>query len=466
MQRLGAQPPGFADFVHQVRPSFQWHRHCSVLADVLEGVASGKLRRVMVFMPPRHGKSELISRLFSAYYLRLHPAAHIGVCAYGASLAATLSRAARDNYLASGGAVRPDAAAASHWQTPAGGVFWSAGAGGPITGKGFHLGIIDDPIKNSEEAASETIREKLWEWYTSTFLTRQQPEGAGILLVQTRWHEDDLAGRILQQGDGGQPWHVVNLPALCEDPRTWPAGWTCEPDWRQPGEALSPSTFSEERLLSLRRQAGERVWAALYQQRPAPLEGGLFRRSWFTIVGAAPRAVRRIRYWDRAGTQDGGDYTAGVLMSRTEDGRFVIEDVVRGQWSAGERDRVMRQTAEIDGRSVSQWTEQEPGSSGKDAAASFVRLMAGFDARSETHRTNKAVRAAPLAAQAEAGSVLLLQGAWNAAFIEEMCLFPNGSHDDQADGASGAFNRLTDPPERSVYAPSFASAARKGDKRV
>ena len=459
--RLSGHPvTSFKEWVTGIRPTYRWYAHCIQLSETMQRVAEGNQRYTMIFMPPRAGKSELVSRLFPAYYLCNHPQHFVGLCSYSASLADTLSRAAKDNFLLAGGRLRPDSCSVKYWQTDRGGGFWAAGVGGPATGKGFHLGIIDDPIKNAEEAASAAIREKMRDWYQSTFLTRQQPEGGSIVLVQTRWHEDDLAGWLLSRQDGSG-WHIVNLPAIAETRTDFPAGCTVEPDWRQPGDPLIPETFPLERLKKIRLQVGERVWQALYQQRPTALQGGLFHRSWFTIVDVMPKTVRRIRYWDRAATADGGDWSVGLLMSLTVDSLFVIEDVVRMQVSTGERDRLIRQTAELDGKSTVIWTEQEPGSSGKDSALSFIRLLAGFAVHTETHRTDKVVRASPLASQAEAGNVRMLRGAWNGAFLEEVCMFPAGKHDDQVDAASGAFNRLCDPPERTAYMPQFAKAKQR-----
>ncbi|RME24447.1 MAG: terminase, partial [Candidatus Zixiibacteriota bacterium] len=161
----------FREYIQRVNPRFKFYRHIEKLIAVLQRVADGEINRLMVFMPPRHGKSETVSRLFSAYYLYKHPERWVGINSYAAELAYTLSRNARENYVAGGGALKNDAAAVKHWETGKNGGLWAAGVGGPITGKGFHLGIIDDPLKNAEEAASDTIRAKQKDWYRSTFST-------------------------------------------------------------------------------------------------------------------------------------------------------------------------------------------------------------------------------------------------------------------------------------------------------
>jgi predicted phage terminase large subunit-like protein len=176
-------------------------------------------------------------------------------------------------------------------------------------------------------------------------------------------------------------------------------------------------------------------------------EGGMFQRHWFDLVDAAPADAERCRSWDKAGTVGGGDYSAGVLMSRTPDGIFYIEDVIRGQWGAFERERIIKQTTEADAarygtRKYSVLLEQEPGSGGKHSAEITIKALVGYTVKAERPTGEKEARARPLASQAEAGNVRIVRGAWNRAYIDEICLFPTGSHDDQVDATSGAFNRL------------------------
>ena len=444
----------FCGFVERVNPSLLQYEHVVKLIDVLQRVADGAIDRLMIFEPPRHFKSETVSRLFTAYYLMCHPERWVGLNSYAAQLAYTLSRNARDYYKRAGGKLNPGKTGVEQWETAQGGGLWAAGVGGPITGLGFHLGIVDDPIKNAEEAASPTVREKQRDWYRSTFYTRQAP-GAAIIMIQTRWHEDDLSGWLLSE-EGGEDdlpehWHIVNLPALAEAPHEFPATCTVEPDERAEGEALCPERYPAERLRRIERRVGSYFFGALYQQRPTALEGGLFKRGWFDIVQAAPAQARRVRYWDKAAAT-GGDYTAGVRIAEAA-GIYYVEDVQRGRWTPGERERIIRQTAELDAAAVGHvdiWIEQEPGSGGLESAQASIRNLAGFSVHAERPTGDKAVRAEPLAAQAEAGNVLLLQGAWNAAYIDELCSFPYGAHDDQVDASSGAFGRLAGKGRTSI----------------
>lgn len=448
----------FREFVSLVNPRYRWFKHCEVLGDVLQRVADGEISRLMIFMPPRHGKSEETSRLFSAYFLWRYPERKVGLCSYSAGLAYTLSRAAKDFYLAGGGELRNDAKAVKQWETPQGGMFWAAGVGGEATGKGWHLGIIDDPLKNAEQSQSQVIREKQKEWFQSTFSTREEPEGGALIFILTRWNEDDLAGWQLMQElgkeeDETENWHIVNFPALAEaEAPEFPASCTVEPDWRQPGEALCPERYNLKKLKRICAQVGAYFWNALFQQRPRPLEGAFFKAAWFkNIVGAVPADCKFVRYWDKAGSDGRGDYTVGVLMARwlDEDGipTFFIVDVVRGQWEAIEREQKIRQTAMMDVSrygedKVKIWMEQEGGSGGKESAQASKRRLAGYSVQVETVTGDKAVRADPFRTQASEMNVKLVRGDWNVAYVNELTAFPNGRNDDQVDASSGAFNKL------------------------
>src|SRR5688572_2006349 len=185
----------FREFVARVAPHYQWYKHCEVLGDVLQRVADGELSRVMIFMPPRHGKSELTSRLFSAYYLHCHPERWVGLCSYTGELAHGLSRNAKDYYCEAGHSLKLGARAAKGWETGAGGGMWASGVGGSITGKGWHLGIIDDPVKGALQANSPKLRNRQREWYQSSFLTREEA-------VEGRT-EDGSVG-VWEAGRGGE----------------------------------------------------------------------------------------------------------------------------------------------------------------------------------------------------------------------------------------------------------------------
>lgn len=437
----------FQAFVAIANPRFRWYKHCVKIARVLVRVANGELKRVMIFAPPRHGKSELLSRLFSAYYLSLFPDRWVGINSYAADLAYTLSRSARENYLANGHPVKDDAAAVKHWETEEGGGLWAAGVGGPITGKGFHLGIIDDPIKNAEEAASETVQKGQQDWYSSTFYTREEPDAA-IVIMMTRWNEKDLCGWLLEQENEEEPehWHVVSFAAIKEEEEPkLPEGCTLEPDDREPGEPLCPERYPIAKLKKIAKRIGVYFWNALYRQRPTAKEGNMFKLHQLPIVDAAPVEAKRVRYWDLGGSDSTqADYSVGCLMSKTPEGLFYIEDIERGQWSPKERNEKIKATAKADDRKFGQipvWIEKVPGLA-VEVIDNIVRLLAGHAVHTEMARKDKETRADPLSSQCEAGNVKVLDGAWSVAFRNELTSFPHGANDDQVDAASGAFSKL------------------------
>lgn len=452
MRRRKAARPGltFASFVDLVsNGKYQWYPYCVRLAHVLQRVADGKITRLMVFMPPRHGKSEIVSRLFSAYFLYRYPERFVGLNSYAADLAYTFSRAAKDNYLYADGVIRGDARSVKHWETGAGGGMWAAGVAGPIAGKGFSLGIIDDPTKNAEEAASETIRKKQKAWFDSTFSTREEP-GAAIVIIQTRWHEDDLSGYILtKEEQEPEHWHIIHFEAIKEaESPEYPETCTIEPDLREEGEALAPLRYPIEKLKKFLNRIGSYFFGALFQQRPKPHEGNLFKRDWFELVDFIPDRCRRIRYWDKAGTEGGGAFSCGVLLAYDPQAKcYFIEDLVRGQWSAGRREAIILQTAQLDaaayGRlNVEIWIEQEPGSGGKESAENTIKNLGGFTVKADRPTGDKVLRARPLAAQAEAGNVKVKNAKWTRDYLERMGAFPFGAYKDDTDATSGAFNKF------------------------
>lgn len=464
-RRRRAKPPlTFPQFVDLVsNGKYQWYPYCVRLAHVLQKVADGDILRLMVFMAPRYGKSELVSRLLSAYFLYRYPHRWVGINSYAADLAYTFSRAAKDNYLYADGVLRGDASAVKHWETSKGGGMWAAGVGGPITGKGFDLGIIDDSTKNAEEAASEKIRKKQKDWFDSTFSTREEPGGA-IVLIGTRWHEDDLFGYVLaKENDEPEHWHIVHFEAIKEAevnlsipkedrPKNtrpeYPETCTIEPDPREEGEALAPLRYPIEKLKKFANRIGSYFFGALFQQRPGPHEGNIFKRDWFELITHVPARCRRVRYWDKAGTEDDGAFSCGVLVAFDPQTKiYYIEDLVRGQWSAARREAIIKQTADLDAVAygklrVEIWVEQEPGSGGKESAEATIANLAGFIIKADRPTGDKVLRARPLAAAAEVGNVKVKNASWTRDYLDRMGAFPYGTYKDDADATSGGFNKL------------------------
>lgn len=394
----------------------------------------------MLFMPPRHGKSETATIRFPVYCIEKQPTTRFIIGAYNSDLAIKFSRRsrsiARERF-----ALSNERSTAADWETPQGGGMRAVGVGGGVTGHGANVIIIDDPIKSFEEASSLVYRDKVWNWYTNDIYTRREPD-ASMILIQTRWHMDDLAGRILSSEDA-KNWTVVLLPAEAE---------ADDPLGRVVGEALCPERFDLNALAEIKTVLGSNRYAALYQQRPVPAEGGLFKRRWFgEPLEVLPSGGRLARYWDSAATDGGGDYTVGALMAKLQD-RFFVADIERGQWSPGTRDQTMLRIAKADQERygyVKYFCEQEPGASGVSAVSAFVKMLAGFSAHGRVASGNKEVRAEPLAAQAEIGNVKLIRGVWVPAYLDELCSFPQGTHDDQVDASSGAFNELAGGKSRN-----------------
>lgn len=398
----------------------------------------------MVFLPPRHSKSETVSRLFPAYCLSKYPEKWVGLCSYGIDLARTLSRNARANFVESGGTLAQSAKAVTHWETLAGGGMWAAGVGGAITGKGGHYLVIDDPVKNAEEAQSEVVLEKHRDWYDSTFYSRQEPNAA-IVVVQTRWSDSDLSGWLLENEANEDPegWYIVNLPAIAEEEREFPESCTVHPDWRKEGEALCPERYPIEKLLKILKRIAGYWWDALYQQRPTPRAGSFFHVDKFRIVEVAPAGLMECRAWDIAATEDGGAYTVGVKTAGPDsEGKFYVLDVVRGRWETGKRNAIIRQTAELDGIGCKVRLPQDPGAAGVDMANSFLRLLMGFWVLVERVTGKKESRADPMSAQINGGNYCLVRGDWNKEFINEYRQFPRGKYCDQVDAGADAFSEL------------------------
>ena len=441
------------DFIRFTYPNydFGWFNEelAAALTKFVQDVVDGKQPRLMIFAPPRSGKSEQVSRRLPAWALGKHPDLQFIGSSYSADLANRMSRDVQriiesDNYAHVFPDVKlPNKGSTSHTRTQDlfeivghKGAYRAAGVGGGITGMGADIGVIDDPVKDAKEANSKTFRDSVWEWYTTTFYTRLSPK-SGVLLCMTRWHEDDLAGRLLkaaESGDGDK-WQVIDYPAIAEE----------DERYRKKGEALHPERFPIERLEKIRTAVGSRSWNALYQGRPTAKEGDIFKTEMLQVVDAIPAGVitEQVRAWDFAATKGDGDYTVGVLMGKGSDNRFYILDVVRGQYSALEVENILKATASRDGYMVKIHMPQDPAAAGKGDAQRKVGLLAGFDVKAERMNGDKVTRATGFAAQVEAGNVVMLRGAWNKELKDELNDFPLGAHDDQVDAASDAFNELS-----------------------
>jgi predicted phage terminase large subunit-like protein len=454
-------PAGFAREASAGR--WECPPHLELLNRKLVELAARRVEGLVVEMPPRHGKTLFGSNWFPAWYLGTFPDHQVILVSHGQDFAEEQSAkvqaiVAEHGKRYFGIEVDPRMTAASRWgiRQHAGGMR-AVGIGGQLTGRGADLLVMDDLVRDSEDALSEASRRRNRDWLESTAFTRLEPGGV-VVLSNTRWHEQDPAGLILAGEVGSHVrWEELRLPALAEDD---------DPLGRPPGEALWPARYPRAKLESIRASneanagASAYWWDALFQARPLPKSGGMFQAEWFegaNLVTQVPLQADRVRYWDRAASHGKGDYTVGTLMAC--DGKYwYVEDVIRGRWAEGDRDSIVRHAAESDdaryGR-VAVRGEQEPGSSGKDAAAAFVRMLAKHDVLCAPVTGSKETRARAYAAQCQFGNVKFLRGApWLAEFVREHVGFPRGKHDDQIDSVAGAFNCLCDIGEEFAAAVS------------
>lgn len=330
--RIAAARGNLLQFCQYTMMGYAPGHHHRVLCDALERVARGECLRLMVMMPPRHGKSEIASRRFPPWYLGAFPGREIIAASYNADLASDFGRDVRNiiqsqeyKELFPSTELAADSQAANKWHTSAGGVYVAAGVGGGLTGRGAHVLLIDDPVKDREDAESSLSRQRVWDWYTSTAYTRLMPGGA-VILIQTRWHTDDLAGRLLDtyQKFGGDQWEVICMPAMGEQGALWP-------DW-----------YPEKELERIRSVIGPRDWAALYQQTPIAEGRSEFKRDWLqwyhgTLTGAGMNTYILV---DPAGAKKlTSDRTAMWVVGLNEDGNYYLLDFVYDRLNLPERIR-------------------------------------------------------------------------------------------------------------------------------
>lgn len=433
------------------RGTYQRYRHVEVMDQAIqETIECGG--RLILSASVRHSKSQTASRWTPARFIGANPDKRVILAGHQAEFAAAWGRAARDILTEHGPdefgiAVSRRSVAANRWDIEGheGGMI-TVGVGGSPIGRGADLMIIDDPIKSYQDAMSPLVRKRVQDWWTGTMASRIEPGGA-VILCMARWHEDDLAGFLLREDP--EHWRELRLPAVCDDPDSDPLG-------RGLGEPLWPERWPKEDLDRRRREVslslGEVVWLAQYQQRPAPPGGGMFpEKKWrFTRYKRLPAELRWVRAWDLAATDGKGDYTASCRMARLEDGRVVIDGVVRGQWDSFTVRQEMRRAAAEDPEGTEIEIPQDPGQAGKDQAQQLAAMLAGHNVSVKPVTGSKEVRATGYAAQQQAGNVALVVGDWNGAWVAEHAAFPRGTHDDQVDAAATAFNALVGSGEPNV----------------
>lgn len=428
-----------------------------IVADALqrfsENIAAGNSPRLIIMAPPRHGKSELVSANFPSYHLGRYPDHEVIACSYGSSLALEFSRKNRDALRDEDGyrtlfpdvALDPNSQSLESWNIGghAGG-YVAAGIGGPITGKGMNCGIIDDYVKNMQEAESKSTRDSLYAWYESTFLTRLAP-GGGVIIMATRWHEDDLIGRVLRDY-GGEDWEILRFPAIAEEDDYYDGEL-----WRSKGEALHPERYPVESLKMFQRNP--RVWNALYQQRPSADEGDYFKR--YSTYKGAPywQDMYTIVTADLAiGKNDTANETVFAIGAVDRGMKAYALDQLAGRWSS---DEIVDKIIEI-------YREYHPDAWGFEhgqismAIGPFLarRLLDeriyDLDVKDpeimlKTGRADKSARARPLQGMMNTGMILFPEDAtwWKIYWERQFKVFPNSSEDDSVD-AWAWFGQMVD----------------------
>ena len=448
-------------FIKRTFPGYKmgWFHEevCLEFEAFLNAVAAQESPRLILLAPPRHGKSEIASRRFPAYALGRYPDLSIISTSYAADLASSMNRDVQriidlPEYATLFPATRLNSenirtvADGSYLRNSdifeivgKKGVYKSAGVGGGITGRGMDIGIVDDPLKDAEQAYSQVYRDKVWEWYLSTFYTRLMP-GGGVVIILTRWHEDDLAGRILKQAkENGEQWKVVSFPAIAEKDEAH----------RKEGEPLHAERYGLEQLNRIKVAVGSRVWASLYQQRPAAMEGQIFRREWWkTYVPPSddPQELIKllgihqvVQFWDTAfKTKTTNDYSVCVTMGRS-DSRFYILDRWKGKAEFPELKAAVRSHA-------AKWMPHtlliEDAASGQTLIQELNRetTLPVHPIKVDKDKITRAFAVTPLI---EAGNVFYpVDAPWASDFIDVLATFPNAENDDDVDAFDGALNYL------------------------
>lgn len=446
------------DFVklawHQLEPENPYVHgwHIDAVCDHLEAVTTGDIKRLLINVPPGTMKSLLVNVLWPSW--EWGPCVMPSMRYMAASHTQELS--IRDNLKMR--RLVESTWYQERWPTPLAidqnakikfenqkTGFRQACAIASMTGSRGDRVILDDP-HSVEAAISDLARETTLRVFTETVPTRlNSPEHSAIIVVMQRLHEDDVGGYILSNDLGYE--HVM-LPMEYEPDRCCVTSLGRVDIRTLEDELLFPERFPRDVVDRDKKALGSLATAGQFQQRPAPRSGGFFEWDKLSLMDAAPELATKVRYWDKAGTQGGGCYTAGALVGLPKDQNdpnCYILDMVRGQWAAPQREKMIKATAASDGKDVAVWVEQEPGSGGKESASSTIRNLRGFNCRADLPTGDKVTRAEPYSVQVEAGHVRLFRGSWNQAFIDEHKTFPRGKYKDQIDATSAAFNKITTP---------------------
>ena len=408
--------------------------HILLLCKYLQDVADGKIKRLAISQPPRSGKSETLCR-FAAFMLEKRSNSNVLCCGYNQSIGRRFSRKTR-TILDQRIGLSKNHQSIDEWSIDNNSVYYVGSVNSPKTGIGFNLVICDDLIKNREEASSPVIIEKLRDFYKEDLYSRLEPNGS-MILVGTRWSENDPIAYAVSLDE---TFTVINIPAICDDPDNDPLG-------RKLDESIFPERYSTEDYLAIKDVMGEFGFSALYQGRPVPKEGGLFKPDRIKI-DTPEKIIKKVRAYDLAASSGKGDYSTGILLGLDEKDNIWILDVYRSQDGTDKRDAKILQISELDGRETRIRIPQDPGSAGKSLSHYFIKMLSGFTVISLPVSGNKETRAEPFAIQVNAGNVKMVRADWNRDLINELEMFPYGKNDDQVDALSDAFDEITKKGKR------------------
>lgn len=427
---------------HQPVNGGQWTRapHLSLLSDWLTDAAIGQRRRILCTMPPQHGKSSMISQWFPVWLLENWPTKRILLVSYAADYATSWGRKVRNAIQQHSKEltvrISQDSAAAAVWTTTAGGQMVSVGVGGQVAGRPADVLIIDDPYSGPDDAMSQLYRDRLWEWWQTNAYTRLAPDGI-IVILHTRWHEDDLIGRVVRaMREGGERWDLLNLPAIAEVDG--------DPLGRRIGDPLWGTRYDQAVLRRIRENVGTRAWAALYQQRPSPDTGNIFQRNWWRSYRALPNDLTDfIQSWDLTFKDTRkADYVVGQVWARRGADKYLI-DQVRARMDITATIQAIRGLSAKWPLAIAKLIEDKANG---PAVMSMLRheLTGLLPVEPEG---GKVARANAVAPEVEAGNVYLPDPSiapWVHDFIEEASAFPNAPNDDQIDSLTQALRYYQD----------------------
>lgn len=448
-------------------PVWNWHIEeiCNYLQEAAERVFRGEDCKydILINVPPGTTKSTICSRMFPAWCWTRMPSCKIISVSHTFTLASDLSRDSRDivtsdkyKRLFPEIQLKEDQNAKHHYLNTLGGMRYAAGIDGKFTGFHGHIIVIDDSL-DPEQSLSDANRALANRVCSKTLPTRKVNKAVTLTInIMQRLHQNDPSAVMLEgaKEENGTPVKHINLPGIIDDPEIRKTVRPRRLVKKYVNDLLDPVRLAKKDLLKLRspHKLGEYGFAGQILQIPVPLGGGMFKTGRITIDTPPPlrHFVELVRYWDKAGTEGAGCFTAGVKMGRDAKDRFWILDVVHGQWESNAREATIKQTAQMDAGSVGGdknktviGVEQEPGSGGKDSALATVKNLAGYIVRLDRPTGDKVVRADSFSVQVNGENVYMVEAPWNAKYIEELKHFPHSTYNDQVDASSGAFLMMT-----------------------